>query len=82
MQSGNDLPDEIKTNAQTALYHNLSEDEALALQVDQAVKKVKKSDWRGNSPKENEIKHALFEILNYQSEVERIFSIVKQQSEH
>ncbi|MBI4302876.1 MAG: HsdR family type I site-specific deoxyribonuclease [Chloroflexi bacterium] len=77
-----DLPDQIKTNAQRALYHNLSDDEFLAIRVDQAVKKVKKADWRGNPPKENEIKAELFKVLNDKDEVERVFSIIKQQSEY
>jgi type I restriction enzyme R subunit len=75
----NDLPGGIKTRAQIALYHNLSDNETLAVQIDEAVKKVKKSDWRGNTAKENEIKAELFKILNDQSEVERIFSIIEQQ---
>ena len=77
-----DLPKEIETNAQRALYHNLSNNEALALRLDEAVKKVKKSDWRGNLPKENEIKAALLKILKDKDEVERIFSIIKQQGEY
>jgi type I restriction enzyme R subunit len=77
-----DLPKEIETNAQRALYHNLGNNEALALQLDEAVKTVKKSDWRGNLPKENEIKAALLKILKDKDEVERIFSIIKQQGEY
>lgn len=77
-----DLPDEIKTNAQRALYHNLADDESLALQIDQAVMKVKKSDWRGNPAKENEIKAELLKILQDKDEVERVFSVITQQSEY
>jgi type I restriction enzyme, R subunit len=77
-----DLPKEIETNAQRALYHNLGNNESLALRLDEAVKKVKKSDWRGNLPKENEIKAELLKILKDKDEVERIFSIIKQQSEY
>ena len=43
---------------------------------------MKKSDWRGNPPKENEIKAELLKILKDKDEVERIFSIIKQQSEY
>jgi len=77
-----DLPEEIKTNAQRALYHNLDDNESLALRIDEAVKKVKKSDWRGNLPKENEIKAALLQILDDKEEVERLFPIIKQQGEY
>ncbi|BAQ34146.1 type I restriction endonuclease subunit R [Dehalococcoides sp. UCH007] len=77
-----DLPAGIQTAAQRALFNNTGKNEALAIKLDMAVKKVKKADWRGNTPKENEIKHALNEILKDQTEVERLFAIIKQQSEY
>jgi type I restriction enzyme R subunit len=77
-----DLPKEIETNAQRALYHNLGNNESLAIGIDKAVRRVKKSDWRGNLPKENEIKAELLKVLKDKDKVERIFSIIKQQSEY
>lgn len=77
-----DLPAGIQTPAQRALYNNTGKNEALAIKLDTAVKKVKKADWRGNTPKENEIKQALNEILKDQAEVERLFAIIKQQGEY
>lgn len=77
-----DLPAGIKTNAQRALYNNLGKNESLAISLDEAVRKVKKADWRGNQQKENEIKAELFKILNDKNEVERIFPIIKQQNEY
>lgn len=77
-----DVPPDIKTNAQRALYHNMGKDESLALKLDEAIKKVKKADWRGNPSKENEIKAELYKIINDVKEVERIFPIIKQQSEY
>ncbi|MCF7635006.1 MAG: restriction endonuclease subunit R [Dehalococcoides mccartyi] len=77
-----DLPAGIQTPAQRALYNNTGKNEALAIKLDAAVKKVKKADWRGNTPKENEIKQALNEILKDQAEVERLFAIIKQQGEY
>lgn len=77
-----DLPVGIQTAAQRALYNNTGKNEALAIKIDAAVKKVKKADWRGNTPKENEIKQALNEVLKDQVEVERLFAIIKQQSEY
>ena len=77
-----DVPSAIQTNAQRALYNNLGKDESLALSLDEAVKRVKKADWRGNPPKENEIKAELFKILKEKNEVERIFPIIKQQNEY
>ncbi len=77
-----DLPTEIKTNAQRALYRNLGKDEELAISVDAAVRNSLRADFRGNIPAENLIKQAIFKILNDKSEVERIFQIVKQQNEY
>ena len=72
-----DLPAEIQTAAQRALFNNTGKDEVLALKLDSTVKKVKRADWRGNTAKENEIKHALNDILKNQDEVERLFAIIK-----
>jgi type I restriction enzyme R subunit len=77
-----DLPAGMKTNAQRALYNNLGKNEELALSVDTAVLDNRRADWRGNIPSENEIKHAIFEVLNDKAEVERIFQIIKQQNEY
>jgi len=78
-----DLPESVrKSSAKRALYHNLGKNEGLALVIDEAVKSVKKADWRGNSAKENEIKSALYKIFQDVSEVENIFPIIKQQTEY
>ena len=77
-----DLPAEIQTRAQRALYNNLGKDEALAIKIDEAIKRVSQADWRGNFSKENEIKHAIYHILNNVEEVNRVFPIIKQQNEY
>jgi len=77
-----DLPASIQTPAQRALYNNLDTNEAVAIAVDEAIKRVKKADWRGNLHKENEIKAEIYEILKDKDEVERIFPIIKQQNEY
>ena len=84
VQSGNagQYSPNLKTAAQRHLYNNLGKDEDLALRVDAAVRVVKKSDWRGNPAKENEIKAELYKIFNDRQEVERVFSIVRQQDEY
>lgn len=76
------LPPGIQTNAQIALYNNLNKDEELALKIDEAVRKTKKADFRGNPQKENEIKAAIYSILKNKNDVERIFEIIKQQNEY
>lgn len=77
-----DLPDSIKTSSQRALYHNLNKDESLALKIDEAVKRVKQVDFRGNERKERLIKQEIYKILQDEKEVERIFSIIKEQKDY
>jgi len=54
----------------------------LALRIDAAIKHVRPDAWRGIKPKENDIKAALYGILQDVAEVERIFLIVRQQREY
>ena len=55
----------------------------LAIAIDEAVKRVRPDDWRGNQAKENEIKRALLPLLrNLPDEVNRVFNIIKQQPEY
>lgn len=58
-----DLPPEIKTNAERALYHNLGNDRDLTLKVNNAVLGSRRADWRGNMPAENLIKQSIYEVL-------------------
>lgn len=75
-------PDTIKTPAQRALYNNLGNNEELALAIHHKIIHVKPDGWRGNEPRENVIKAGLYEILKDFAEVERIFTIIKQQAEY
>lgn len=84
VQSGktDTMPNAIKTSAQRALYNNLGKDEKLALSVHEKIIQIKPDGWRGNEPRENVIKAGLYEILHDFTEVERIFTIIKQQAEY
>ncbi|HEY4156642.1 MAG TPA: HsdR family type I site-specific deoxyribonuclease, partial [Polyangiaceae bacterium] len=56
---------------------------ALALAIDEAVKRVRPDQWRGHQARENEIKRALLPLLNDDpQEVERVFLIILQQREY
>ena len=79
---GDNIPRELATTAQRALYHNLDYNPVKAMACDTAVRNTKKADWKGNLQKENEIKASLLEILKDVNEVERIFAIVRQQHEY
>ena len=54
----------------------------LALKIDTAVKQVRPDGWRGVQAREQVIKAALYEILQDEAEVERIFLIIKAQGEY
>ena len=76
-----DTPEKLNTPGKRALYNNLKKDEALALKIDETVRRVRPDGWRGNQAKENVIKAALLPLLgNDGAEVERIFLIIKAQT--
>ncbi len=80
--AASDTPDELDTPGKRALYNNLQQKKDLALLVDQKIKEVRPDGWRGVQPREQIIKQGLYEILADESEVERIFTIIKAQSEY
>lgn len=84
VQSGHaeDTPKALNTPGRRALYNNLNQSEALALEIDEVVKKVRPDAWRGIQAREQIIKAALYGVLKDESEVERIFLIIKQQPEY
>ncbi|MFY0610766.1 MAG: HsdR family type I site-specific deoxyribonuclease [Hyphomicrobiaceae bacterium] len=83
VQSGGSagVPTVIDTPSKRALFNNLGEDENLAVRVHETIVNVRPDDWRGNIARENVIKRALYGVLQDEAEVERIFPIVKAQSE-
>jgi type I restriction enzyme, R subunit len=54
----------------------------LAMKLDAAVKRVRHDGWRGVQAREQTIKHALYIVLKDAAEVERLFPIIKAQSEY
>jgi len=54
----------------------------LAITIDATVKRVRPDAWRGVQAREQVIKRALYDVLKDEAEVERIFLIVKAQSEY
>ncbi|MBP3192055.1 type I restriction endonuclease subunit R [Natronogracilivirga saccharolytica] len=53
-----------------------------ALQLDQAIKNVKKAGWRGNHFKEREIKIAIRSVVKDNEAVEKLFDLVKNHHEY
>lgn len=77
-----DTPDELDTPGKRALYNNLGQEKELAILLDRKIKQVRPDGWRGVQPREQIIKQGLYELLGDESEVERIFIIIKAQSEY
>jgi type I restriction enzyme, R subunit len=77
-----DTPEEVNTPGRRALYNNLHQDQNLALKVHESVMKNRHDGWRGVQSREQVIKGALYNVLQDETEVERIFLIVKQQREY
>ena len=76
-------PEQLSTSGRRALYNNLKENLDLALFIDETVKRVRLDSWRGNLPRERQIKAAILPLLaNNTDEVERIFLILKEQAEY
>jgi type I restriction enzyme R subunit len=75
-------PQALDTPGKRALYNNLSHNEELAIKIDNAVKKVRHDSWRGVQAREQVIKAALYGVLQDEGEVERIFLIIRAQTEY
>lgn len=50
--------------------------------LDATVKRVRPDGWRGVQSREQVIKAALYDILQNESDVERIFPIIRAQGEY
>ena len=76
------LPTSLNTAGLRAIYHNLGDDEALALRVDGAIKGSRPDEWRGNTARERRVQQAIFAILQDKEQTLKLFEIVKQQAEY
>ncbi|MBD2096820.1 type I restriction endonuclease subunit R [Trichocoleus sp. FACHB-591] len=73
----------LDTAAKRALYDNLDKDEALALQIDTAVRHTKKEGWIGSRFKEREVANAIrIEIGERNINVTDVLELVKNQREY
>ena len=79
---GDETPEQLDTPGKRALWNNLGQNEALALQIDATVCQVRPDGWRGVQAREQVIKAALHGVLQDLAEVERIFLIIKAQTEY
>ena len=80
----NDYPTSLNTQAKRALFDNLDKSEALALEMDEAIRITKDDDWRGTRIKQKKVRLAIEKILtNYKipvdEEIDKIFNLVSEQ---
>ncbi len=76
------MQDDSYIIADSGLYNNLGDDEDLALAVHEKIITYRPDNWKGNETKERVIKSRLYEVLGDEKEVERIFPVIKKQSEY
>ncbi len=75
-------PSTMNSPARRALFDNVGQDEALAIVLDEAVRYVRKDDWRAHPQKRKEVRNALRKHLPAEEDLERIFEIVQKQTEY
>jgi type I restriction enzyme R subunit len=76
------MSEQLDTPGRRVLYNNLDQNEALAMEIDDAVKEARPDAWRGEQAREQVVKGALYDTFQDFDEVERIFAIIKQQQEY
>ncbi len=81
VQNPPNYPATLDTRAKRALYDNMGQDEMLAINLDGAIHSTKKDDWRGNVIKEREVKYIITQYVPA-ADVDRIFELVRNQSEY
>ena len=82
-RQGASYPSTLDSPAKRALYDNLERDEALALAIDQAVRKTRKDGFRENPFKLKEVKFAIRALLrDKESLVDEVVKLIVNQSEY
>jgi type I restriction enzyme R subunit len=82
-----EYPASLNTNARRALFDNLGKVETLASELDQIILTTKKDGWRDNIQKLRAVRIAIAIVLKKNgitedSEIHRIFDLVKNQREY
>ena len=71
-----DTPKTLDTPGKRALFNNLGHDAALALRIDETVRRTRPDGWRGVQAREQVVKAGLYGVLEDIAEAERIFLII------
>lgn len=81
--TGSAYSSSLNTPAKRALYDNLGNNEALALDVDRAVRESRQDDWRGNNFKVKKVRLAIKTVLQDDEELtDKTLELVKNQHEY
>ncbi|MCS6983438.1 MAG: HsdR family type I site-specific deoxyribonuclease, partial [Candidatus Absconditabacterales bacterium] len=81
-QHTSSYPSSLNTSAKRALYDNLGQDEKLALDLDDAIQRGKKADWRGHLIKEREVQNIIKKFISNPEKAKEIFELVKNQRDY
>ena len=82
-----EYPSSLNTSAKQNLYDNVGKDESLVHDLDQSILYAKKDRWRDTTIKQRKVETAVRSILKKysiteESEVKRIFDLVKNQRDY
>lgn len=80
--AGSAYPNSLDTKAKQALYDNLAQDEALALKLDEAIRRNKLDGWRDNSLKQRKLRIVVNEYVEDPQQVMELMEIIKAQNEY
>ena len=76
-------PSNINSSARRALYDNLGQDAVRAVEVDTAIRNIKKDDWRGMRAKRIEVRNAIKSVLGDDDAlVDTIYKIAESQRDY
>ncbi|MDQ3005751.1 MAG: HsdR family type I site-specific deoxyribonuclease, partial [Chloroflexota bacterium] len=80
--SGFSYPKSLNTTAKRALYDNLGKNEELAIALNRDILATRKDDWRGHVIKEREVFYTIQRYIPDEAEAERVFELVRNQSDY
>ncbi|MBL7713501.1 MAG: HsdR family type I site-specific deoxyribonuclease [Chitinophagaceae bacterium] len=72
-----DMPASMKTIGMRAIYNYLDKDEELTIACEEAIQYAKKDGFRENVQKQNEIKEAVYNVVQDEDKTEGIYQIVE-----
>jgi type I restriction enzyme R subunit len=80
--TSSNYPTSLNSQAKRALYDNLDQNEALALELDARIHQVKNEGWRDGGIKEKKVRLAVYTIIQDDAKTEELMKIIKAQNEY